>query len=689
MFGLGVSRIVLVVAAALAGPTVVVSLAHGQTHDAQGEPGETQEPREPVDVVVRGERLRAPVSSKDPTVASTVVERQALRRAGTTAASVVSEVAGVQVARSGAGSDLSTASVRGATSAQTPVLVAGVVINDDVAGTADLSTVPLWLLDRVEVFRGNAPLAAGQLGVGGAIWFEPRLPKRTELGFGLNAGSFGELSGWTAHALRAAGSASLIGIRGAGAKNDYTYVDDGGTRFDPSDDRTVTRKNADFTSVDAWAIGVNELGSGGRVTLITHAFEREQGVTGLAVIPARDARARYRRMLAALTASVPCSLPDRSTGLVSCRLTLSNSLVTANNHIQDPSFELGLQASRLSNQALRTTHRAQAEYDVSDDTTVAVDAAAASEQLAVTSSGPSRLRAERQTVRAAASVRHELGANLGAQVLAGAECHTTSAAGPSQTCGVFEPYGRLGLRWQGASWLTWVANVGRYVRVPTLAELYGTSAVVRGTSGLEAEKGVNVDTGVRAHYPGTAAGNFRGYAELFGFSRWVSDLIAFERTSFGVVRPFNVGQARVAGMEASATALVLNHIKATASATLLDPRQTGDTRGLTNRILPHRSRFILNSAFELYADKPFDALPVDRASAAVVAQHLSSRYADPAGLIVIAAHTTLDLEATVALFGETATLRGAVRNLFNQSSFDTVGYPLPGRSHHVSVECWF
>ena len=83
---------------------------------------------------------------------------------------------GVAVTESGGYGAPSTAAIRGATAADTPVYLAGIRLNDDVGGTADLSLVPLWLIDRVEIYRGNAPLEADRLGPGGAIFFEPRRP---------------------------------------------------------------------------------------------------------------------------------------------------------------------------------------------------------------------------------------------------------------------------------------------------------------------------------------------------------------------------------------------------------------------------------------------------------------------------------------------------------------------------------
>ncbi len=156
--------------------------------------------------------------------------------------------------------------------------LAGIRLNDDVTGTADLSTVPLWMLDRVEVFRGNAPEAADRLGIGGAIFFEPRLPHHSRLGGGYALGSFGELSTWLGGAVAAPGAASMVALSRSYAKNDYTYVNDNGTRSTTADDRAVRRPNADATSYDSWAIGRTTAGAGWRRD--HHAGQRLRPRTG-------------------------------------------------------------------------------------------------------------------------------------------------------------------------------------------------------------------------------------------------------------------------------------------------------------------------------------------------------------------------------------------------------------------------
>jgi vitamin B12 transporter len=149
---------------------------------------------EPIEVSVRGESLAAP--PKEPSVAGSVIREERLRAPGLQASDVLRTQPGVAVLETGGYGSLSTASIRGATAAETPVYLAGVRLNDDVGGTADLSLVPLWMVHRIEIYRSNAPLAGDQMGIGGAIFFEPRRPRGTEGGGGAMVGSFGAHALW-------------------------------------------------------------------------------------------------------------------------------------------------------------------------------------------------------------------------------------------------------------------------------------------------------------------------------------------------------------------------------------------------------------------------------------------------------------------------------------------------------------
>ena len=111
-----------------------------------------------------------------------------------------------------------------------------------------------------------------------------------------------------------------------------------------------------------------------------------------------------------------------------------------------------------------------------------------------------------------------------------------------------EPTGRLGARLDLGHGVTLLASGGRYVRVPTLGELYGISPVVLGNPALAPETSFSADAGAR--FSDKVGGN-NLFFEVFGFSRFASDLVVCYGPGqpHEIVRPYNDRSARVLGLE--------------------------------------------------------------------------------------------------------------------------------------------
>ena len=221
------------------------------------------------------------------------------------------------------------------------------------------------------------------------------------------------------------------------------------------------------------------------------------------------------------------------------------------------------------------------------------------------------------------------------------------------------------------------------MRTPTLGELYGVSAVVRGNPHLASEEGDTVDAGVHA---GGRFGVLEATGDVFAFGRRVSDLVAYRQNFLGVVVPYNVGRARVLGAELAGSAALFSVVREALSATLLDARDTSEGRTTANDVLPFRPRLYLSELTELVTEKGLPALSIDRATAGVRVTYRSSRYADAAGLIVIPDETLVDVEASASFLRRALTARLSLRNVFDARQVDTVGLPLPGRSVVGSLE---
>jgi iron complex outermembrane receptor protein len=225
-------------------------------------------------------------------------------------------------------------------------------------------------------------------------------------------------------------------------------------------------------------------------------------------------------------------------------------------------------------------------------------------------------------------------------------------------------------------------NFGRYARVPTLGELHGVSSVVQGNPALGAERGSTADVGASVQ-----VGDRRLGASLDGFVfvRRAEDLVAYRQNAVGVIVPYNVGNARILGAELAAGLTALGFLRDDLAVTLLDARDTTPTRVLRNDYLPYRPRLVVMNRLEAVL-RGDERSSLSSGAVGVRIMHRASRYADPAGLLVIPHQTTFDLEARASAFHDAVTLRAAVRNVFDVPEVDTIGLPLPGRSFHVTLE---
>jgi vitamin B12 transporter len=244
-----------------------------------------------------------------------------------------------------------------------------------------------------------------------------------------------------------------------------------------------------------------------------------------------------------------------------------------------------------------------------------------------------------------------------------------------------EPVGRFAVSRRTEAFTTY-ASAARYVRFPSLGEVHGVGLLVRGNPHLLPESGVSGEIGSRLQL-GTHG--FRFWADADVYSRGAQRLVSYVRNAQGYLIPINVQAARVQGVEMSAGADLGEHFSTDISLTLLDARDRTPNRRLTNDLLPFHSRLVGALGIEAHTNAHLPGT-IDRTLLRVNALHQSSRYGDPAGLVVIPQQSTMDVEVEQGFWGDALTARGRVANLLGSKRFDRVGYPLPLRSFFVSME---
>jgi iron complex outermembrane receptor protein len=347
--------------------------------------------------------------------------------------------------------------------------------------------------------------------------------------------------------------------------------------------------------------------------------------------------------------------------------------------LRDPERELGILVERLDSEGTRVAEGARLRYAgrvLRALFGVSIDV----ERLALAGGAP--LRATRSTSSGRLGLSAELGEHTLVSALGVVSCDRTRGPAHTESCAELTPEARLGVR-QIAGPFELRSNIGRYARVPTLGELYGISALVRGSAALVPERGLTWDFGARVQ---TKLGGVSAYVDGFAFVRQVAELIAYRRSSLGAVQPYNVGSARVLGAELEAGSEWARHARSVLALTVLDPRDTSAGRTLTNDLVPYQSRLVASWFVEGFVEP--QSRSVTRVGLDARLSYRSSRLADPAGLIVLPDTSELDLGANL-LLSHDYSLRCAIDNLFDARHFDFIGYPLPGRSYHLAVEAWW
>lgn len=206
--------------------------------------------------------------------------------------------AGLTVVRRGGPGAPATLSVRGGGADQLLVLLDGAELNEPLSGEADLSAVPLEVVERVTVLRGAQAARWGARALAGVVLVETRRADRPELALRLGAGALGERA-----VAATLGGRTAIGDARAGAIVVAELRDvDGDFRYERPAVRgggIAVRHNADAALRSLLATAQLARGAA-EARLRVEALDVERGMPGSWVQPSLAARQEQRRTGAAL-----------------------------------------------------------------------------------------------------------------------------------------------------------------------------------------------------------------------------------------------------------------------------------------------------------------------------------------------------------------------------------------------------
>ncbi|MBU0748826.1 MAG: TonB-dependent receptor, partial [Gammaproteobacteria bacterium] len=149
---------------------VTACAGHAQQADATGPVQLAQNLRAPslAETVVTATRSPQPLS--DLLADVTVLDRETIETSGATGlADVLARVPGIEISRNGGPGTTTSVFLRGAESRFTAVYIDGVRMDSQATGGAAWESIPLALVDRIEVLRGPAGAVYGSDAMGGVV----------------------------------------------------------------------------------------------------------------------------------------------------------------------------------------------------------------------------------------------------------------------------------------------------------------------------------------------------------------------------------------------------------------------------------------------------------------------------------------------------------------------------------------
>ncbi len=585
---------------------------------------------------------RTPVSI-DRSGPVTVVEDEAVQAWGRTSMAELAGTTPSAITRSYG--NFSTVALRGTNTEHTLIALDGVRLNLAQNGTFDLTTLPLILVDRVEVARGGNSALYGSSPVGGLVNAITPRPDRFGANLRTGIGSFGRKHVQLIHTNWYAPVGYVIGGNLTAADNNFDYPDSAGA--------SLTRSNADFESKGLFAKGVFRSGPH-NTSLLGEYNVTGRGDPGSTAWPSDSARRDDQRGLSQAGYTFQPSADLRTNARLFYQRFWQNYCNPA--FFIDDTHDL----TALGGQLDQTFHfapwamlMAGCELDKSCLTSTSVGA-----PNLLSLAGWTQARVEYFGFALNPVVRFERMQQE----------HVTDSTEDKSTTQVLSP--KATLTWSGFEWLTLYAGFGRSFRAPTLNDLYWPEDMFSyGNPHLEPEWSTNWDVGIRGKGP-----DFLHYW-LGYYNSSLTDLIQWQPDTAFRFHPVNVDSAVISGVELDLE-LDLNHAGVQSNLNYCSAR-SGDTKLIYRPELSARATVWGQHTFR----------PVT-AQLALTVEHTGERYTDPANTDTLPGYSLFHAEASVSpkLGPLTATARFGVRNLTDERYETNKGYPLPGQTWYGELE---
>ncbi|MEN0062765.1 MAG: TonB-dependent receptor [Myxococcota bacterium] len=637
----------------------------------------TASAEEPVQITVTAKR------DSGPPPGTTEVRVDDVARPADGLEDVLATVPGVRVRRLGGLGAFAGVSLRGTAFRQSLVRLDGIPLNPDGVEAVDLSRWPLAGLASILVTPGRPPATVGAAPIGGVVDLITRSGARFVQGE-VARGSFDSTRGSLAGSLPWGGSVPgdlLVAGDVLDTAGDFSFPDDGGTRYDVGDDETRLRENNDRRQ-GAGLLRVRIGDDLKRATLLASVAGREEGLPGPIGLPLPGARLTTWRGLAGV---------DGEGVVGASRIGGGLWFLGRTERLSDPDqslprvpgvqrFRTGTVGARLWGQgALFTATALRGSVDVRREGFDRRDGDEASPALT----------ASRYGLGAAVDLPIHLGDTL--QIIPGLDVRGLMSVDPEpESTGAVLP-GTV-LRFQPSPAIAVWASGGAGFRPPDLTELYGDRGALIGNPNLLPERAWKTELGVRV----SRAGDLALATELAAYAVVARDAIGWLQNTQRTLVAVNFGRTRTVGGDLGAALSYDERIGIRASGSLTHAIQTTDDPTRAGRPVPFVAparlwgRIWGRPGLGLEAGLDIDhtsAVPVDPQGIVAQPQRTllgaSLSWTEPSGWFTLS--VDLDNLLNVRTGPVDRDPLGAEDTSIPAPITDFVGYPLPGRTGWLSL----
>jgi iron complex outermembrane receptor protein len=602
-------------------------------------------------------------------------------------ADLIERRAGVFVRSRGGLGAFTSVAVRGSEANEVAILVDGVPLTRAASGVIDLAQLPVAGLDRVEIYRGAPPAELGAEAIGGAINLVTRkgeAGRRWRLSAG--AGSFGARSASAGLSGTFGGLRADVAVAYHGATGDFTFYDNAGTLTFTGDDRVSVRRNNHFDQLSLDA----SLGTA-RWRVSARGFLKWQGVPGFGSFGVETPHAR---LVTGRLLSDAALFGQR--GRLAWRVQAS-LLFERNGFANPPGPDVGPFGPNVSegeavspalvgrvavpwgrHQRWSLFADLRGEHRRGYDLLAPLGRRFPSGRLVFGIGAADELSFLGGRVRLEPALRLDLAHSL---LTLGAE-----AAVPD-TQAFVSP--RVSIAVDAASWLSVRGSAGRFVRFPTLLELFGDGVFILARPGLAPEKAWGGDVGPRLSL---CRARVSAFVETAFFGRQVEDFIAFVPGGAATTAQ-NIGEVRMLGLEVRAELTVPRWLLVRLDYTYLAATNLTRVGGTFGKQLPGRPANELNARVELMR-KPFSAF-YELSYVGVIFRDAANTSPLPERVLHAVGfaferrwlHFSLELRNLADLRVVDLPLGGSAQagRTVPYALTDFFNYPLPGRSVYATV----